>query len=139
MDSFLPLEVPIPPGWTAHPGHKDTPLRLSLTEDAPGARVDILAMPRGATAPLSRPDCSWDFVDIGRYRALLVADEVTVATCTPTDPAAPHVFATLLTREDVTWSLEIVSRGGAMARDKAAGEAVLRGVRFERPAAIPVF
>lgn len=138
VDGDLPLEVPVPPGWTAHPGRRDTPLRLSLTEDGPGARVDILALPRGATAPLSRADCSWEFVDTGRYRGLLVAEEVTVATCTPVDPAGTHVFATLLTREDVTWSLEIVTRGDAMVRDKAVGEALLRGVRFERPVAIPV-
>lgn len=139
QDSFLPLQVNVPPGWSARVGRQETPLRLSLSQDGAGPRVEILALPRGATAPLSRPDCAWEFVDTGRYRHLLVADLITVATCTPTDPASPHVFATLLSREDITWSLEIVTRADAMISDKAAGEAVLRGVRFEHPAAIPVF
>lgn len=130
-DDRWALQVPVPEGWTARPGRDDTPLRFSADHVGTGARVEILALPAGATAPLARAGCAWDFIDTGRYRGLAVPDEVTVATCSPEDPAAPHVFAVLLPREGLTWSLEIAALPQAMVAGKQAGEELLRGVRFE--------
>ncbi len=139
VDDRWPLVVPVPEGWSAEPGRADTPLRIRAAHADTGAVVEILALPIGATEPLSRAGCSWDFLDTGRYRGLAVTDEVTVATCVPDRPEDSHVFAVLLARPEVVWSLEIAPEPDRMIAGKAAGEALLRGVRFERPAAIPVF
>lgn len=138
LDGTLALVVPVPEGWIATPGQADTPLRLRLDHRETGAKVEILALPVGAREPPARPGCAWDFIDTGRYRGLVVTDEVTVATCAPDDPDDSHVFAVLLPRTELTWCLEIAPRADAMIAGKEAGEALLRGVRFERPAAIPV-
>ncbi len=137
VDDAFPLQVPLPEGWYATPGRADTPLRLRAIHDETGARVEILALPAGVAEPLSRAGCEWDFLDTGRYRSLAGADEVTVATCVPDQPGDAHVFAVLVPRAELTWSLEIAPRVDDLIAGKAAGEALLRGVRFER--ATPAF
>lgn len=130
-DATWPLKVPIPEGWTARPGQADSPLRLSAEHALTRARVEVFALPAGSVEPPPRAGCAWDFVDTGRYRGLSVTDEVTVATCTPDEPSAPHVFAVLLLRPELTWSLTVSAWPEQMVAGKEAGEALLRGVRFE--------
>ena len=131
QDRRYPVSVALPEGWTGSVGTEPSPMRLTAAHAATGAVVQVITLPQGASAPLSRPGCSWTFVDVGRYRDLTVATDVTVATCTPRDPTGPRVFAVLTQREGFTLDLELSVPNLQLAAGRAAGELLLRGVRFE--------
>lgn len=130
VDRRWPLVVPVPEGWTAEVGADDAPLRMRAQDPVTGAEVEVYALPEGTTGPLDRPECSWTFQDTGRYRMITTADPITVATCTPEEPTAPHRFAVLVVRPGVVWELDLRAPGTSLAAAVAAGEGLLQGVRF---------
>ena len=137
QDQRFAVSVPLPEGWTGAVGAEPSPLRFTATHATTGAVVQLVTLPAGAGVPLARPGCSWTFVDVGRYRDLTVASDVTVATCTPKDPTGPRVFAVLTPRDGFTLDLGLSVPNTQLAAGRAAGQILLRGVRFEGPAAAP--
>ena len=127
-DGTWSLVVPIPDGWEARPGLKGSGLRLTLDHVETGARVEIWGVQDAALVPRPRAGCTWTFQDRGGYRAVRVPGDVTVATCTPTDPTGPHLFAYLVPRPDVAWHLEITAPGDRLLIGKALGDAVLASI-----------
>ena len=130
-DARYPLTVPLIGGWTGEPGVEPEPLRLTASHAESGASLQAFALPIGSTEPPARPECAWNFIDTGSYRDLAVTGPVTVATCTPREPTGPRIFAVLAPRATAVIDLELSVPNETLAAGRAAGDLLLRGVRFD--------
>lgn len=129
-DGRYDLTVPVPDGWRARPGHGDGALRVALEHLDSETRVEIWAFEGADEQPRRREGCAWTFVDRGSYRALKVAGEYTVSTCTPENPIGPVVFAYLLARSGVVWQVEITAPRDDLAHAKQLGDGLVAGIRW---------
>ncbi len=129
-DASLPVTVRVPDGWTAAPGPMPSPLRVSLTNADLGLRVELWSYARRDAALPVREGCLWTFDDVGDYRVFGDTAEVRVATCTPDDPAAPRVLATVVERGGVTYHVEASIPETSFVAGKEAVRGVMDGIEW---------
>lgn len=122
----------VPPGWDALVGRAGEALVLTLTSPETGLRVRVLRIPGGDDAPRNLPGCRWTFQDAGPYDELLVADTLSVGTCTPDDPERPRVLAWRRVGDAEVWHLEALIPPGQLYESLVELEAVLPTARFPR-------
>lgn len=130
VDALYPMSIEVPPRWSAEPGLNPDALRVTLVHLPTGARVELRADPGGTADPLPRPDCTWDFVDPARYRALRLPAPVTAATCIAEDPLQPRVLGYGTVDRDLAWHLDIVLPPTRAREARAALDEVLGTLRF---------
>lgn len=138
LDADWPIRMRVPEGWTATPGARDEPLRLSLREPRTQVGLELRIYADGPVGPRSREGCAWTFETEGHFRAVRVADPVVVATCTPDEPLAPRVLGYYFKRGEAVYALESVLPVGHLIDGKSMADDAVGGVRFllGEPAAV---
>lgn len=128
LDDRWDFKLPIPTGWTATPGVDPGQLRVSLTHEETGTKVEVWAFPGTTDTLRPRGDCQWDFSDRAHYRVLGLSEQTTTGTCTPNDPDGDLVFGWLLPGTQVTYQAEIHVPATALVTGRRAAQAALSGL-----------
>lgn len=124
--------IAVPPGWGVVVGHEGEALVLTLSSPTTGLRLRVLRVPGGDDAPRALPGCRWTFQDAGPYDELLIADSLSVGTCTPDDPQRPRVLSWRRVGAAEVWHLEALIPPGQLYEGIVELEAVLPTARFPR-------
>jgi hypothetical protein len=130
-DSIYPFQTEIPEGWQGETAPKYGSLRLRLLHEETGTKVEAWFFREIVVEPAPREDCSWSFVDHGHYFDASSESSSLVATCYPTHPSEPYVFASFRYSNGGTWQLEIHSPPQALVRAKGLGEEIIASFDFE--------
>ena len=134
VDAGVPLRVAIPPGWTAHPGRSDEPVRVTFREPrSPGLLVSVSAVAGGDLTPLPHPACEWTFRDVGRFPLQGRDGPVGIATCTPTDASTARVLDWAFVEAGYAWHVEVHSPVGRLGDAPAAADLVMAGTSVGGP------
>lgn len=122
----------VPPGWETLIGREGEAVVFTLTSPDTGTRVRVVRVPGQDDSPRPLPGCRWTFQDAGPYDELLVADTLSVGTCTPDDPQRPRVLSWRRVGVAEVWHLEAVIPPGQLYDGLVELEAVLPTARFPR-------
>lgn len=133
QDSEFPWTLRLPPDWEVVPGSHGGNPRVTLIHRESRARIEVSAWPDGELGPRPRRGCSWSFEDVGGYRALAIAGPIKVATCSPDDARDARILGYFLLEPGTAYDIEAVLPPGRLIDGKDATDAVLGGLRFQRP------
>jgi hypothetical protein len=126
------FSLAVPSGWETLIGRESEAVVLTLTSPDTGMRVRVVRIPGQDDVPRALPGCRWSFQDAGPYDELLVADTLSVGTCTPDDPQRPRVLSWRRVGDGEVWHLEAVIPPGQLYKGLVELEAVLPTARFPR-------
>lgn len=127
-DETLGFQIPLLEGWVAEPGPSKGLMRVSMRHIPSDTRVEFWVFRGQGLEPRPREGCAWSFQTQGRANA--VADEVVVATCTPTDPSSRRVFGTVFAHYGNVMQIEAHTPNEAMVEGKEAADRIIRHLRW---------